>query len=131
MVHDERYYVKRLKKGDGKAFEFLFDKYKKRLYLFSLRFLKSEHLAEEFTQETFLKVWEKRKQLNEDESFNSYIHTICKNDILNYLKRSVKLQHIKKEILNKFSYSGYDTDDIISFNEFNDIFKDRRPDIYL
>ena len=99
-----------LKNGDFESFDQLFKKYSKRLYGFAIGYLKSREDAEELVQDIFIKVWENRADLDENQSFNSYLFTIAKNTILNhfrkkanqqsyinYIKHHTKLMHSKTE----------------------------------
>ena len=82
--------VKALRKGDFKAFEALFFKYNKNLYYFAKGHLGSSEDAEGLVQEVFIKIWEKREDLKEYLSFNSYIFTITFKAILKYLSEAEK-----------------------------------------
>lgn len=79
--------VERLLADDIGAFDMLFDIYSKKLFTFSMKYLKSESDAEELVQEVFVKIWEKRNTLKRDSSFKSYIFTIAYNDILKFFRR--------------------------------------------
>lgn len=69
----------RLKKGDYAAFEELYWIYNRRLYNFVLSVLYDQSLVEDITQTCFLKIWENRKNIDEEKGFASYLHTIAKN----------------------------------------------------
>ena len=77
-----------LKEGNLKAFSQLFDRYGKRLYYFSLGYLKSPEDAEEIVQEVFLKIWHNKEEMAESGSFESYLFTIARNGILNTIRKS-------------------------------------------
>lgn len=77
-----------LKEGNLKAFNQVFDRYAKRLYRFSMGYLKSAENAEEIVQEVFLKIWDNREELIAQKSFESYLFTIAKNGILNTIRKS-------------------------------------------
>lgn len=77
-----------LKEGDINAFSQIFDRYGKRLYYFSIGYLKSPEDAEEIVQEVFLKIWNKREEISLLKSFESYLFTIAKNGILNTIRKS-------------------------------------------
>ena len=77
-----------LKEGNLKAFNQVFDRYAKRLYRFSMGYLKSAENAEEIVQEVFLKIWHNREELIVQKSFDSYLFTIAKNGILNTIRKS-------------------------------------------
>lgn len=75
----DRELVKRLKESDIAAFEMLYDKYSAKVYNFVRTTLYNPLLAEDITQNVFLKLWEKRMFLDEQKSLASYIYTIAKH----------------------------------------------------
>ncbi len=77
-----------LKEGDLQAFNELFDRYGKRLYNFSIGYLKSVENAEEIVQEVFMKIWDNRLELSAQKSIESYLFTIARNGILNTIRKS-------------------------------------------
>jgi RNA polymerase sigma-70 factor (family 1) len=97
-AENDEIWIKGLKENDYKAFEYIYNKYKRRLFLFALKFVKSEELAEEVLHDVFLKIWELRASLDEKQCFSSYLFTICKNHILNLLKKIARENRIKHEI---------------------------------
>jgi RNA polymerase sigma-70 factor (ECF subfamily) len=80
--------IVRLREGSPEAFRDLFDYYGKKLFSFSLGYLKDSHEAEEIVQEVFLKIWKVREELLDGKSFDSYVFTIAKNAILNTIRKS-------------------------------------------
>jgi RNA polymerase sigma-70 factor (ECF subfamily) len=92
---DENKWIEKLQKGDVEAFDLIYEKYSGRLYLFSLKYLRSTAEAEELVQSVFLKVWENHTSLNKELSFKSYLFTIAYNDICKlYRKRNYHLRFI-------------------------------------
>lgn len=133
----ETEWILALKNGNLRAFSMLFDRYGKRLYHFSLSYLKSVEDAEEIVQEVFLKIWNNREFLSIEKSFESYLFTIAKNGILNTIRKSkseqaylnYKKNHPDKNVL---------LDDELDFNELEkayeksiDKLSPRRKEIYL
>ncbi|MDQ0359770.1 RNA polymerase sigma factor [Breznakia pachnodae] len=87
-------YVKKLKNGDRKAFDYIYNYYKDSIYYFALTLLRNEADAEETVQETFIKVIENINKLKNDASFHSWIFTIAFNhslSIKNKGKRKMEL----------------------------------------
>lgn len=113
--------IQRVRQGDEKSFELLYNEYHKDLYYFSLKFIKSNVLAEEAVHDVFLAVWQNRHSLNENLSFKSYLYAICKNHLLNVLARVSREQALKKEIL--YCELNYDnsTEQDIQFNEYEQL----------
>jgi RNA polymerase sigma-70 factor (ECF subfamily) len=71
-----------IKKDDRFAFNILFDRYWKKLYQTALARLNDDVEAQDLIQEIFIKIWQRRKNLE--------IHTSLEN----YLQRSVRLSVI-------------------------------------
>lgn len=76
-----------LKKGNRDAFDTLFGKYSPKLYFFVLKTFRSRADAEEIVQETFLRIWETRREVDETRHFNTYLITIAKRIIYDRLRR--------------------------------------------
>jgi len=83
----ETQWVRNLKKGDSLAFEELFHIYGKRLYHFSLGYLKSKPDAEEIVQEVFLRIWHLRTSLDPGLSFNAYLFKIAYRQIMERFRK--------------------------------------------
>jgi RNA polymerase sigma-70 factor, ECF subfamily len=64
MNPDDHQLVLRVAKGDEPAFLSLYDRYSSRVYALTLRMLGDVMLAEEATQDTFLKLWSRARQFN-------------------------------------------------------------------
>lgn len=86
-MNNDIQYVNELVVGDHKAYKSLFMKYFPKVKYFIAHLIKSDAIAEELAQDVFMKIWERRSQLTELRSFNSYIYRMAKNISLNYLER--------------------------------------------
>ncbi len=114
-IEKEKALVECLKKGDIKAFESLFKLYNRKLYGFSLGYLKSPVDAEGVVQDVFSKVWEKRASLKTECSFKSYIFTIAFNfikkvfnkraQIRTYLNSKVEIIDLDQSTLSQIDYN--------------------------
>jgi len=96
----EEFVLRSLKDGEVYAFEYLFEKYSKVLFRFSCKILKSQTEAEEVVQQVFLKIWEKRKNIDPQQQFNAYLFTVALNDI--------RKSFLAKAKENKFKVELYD-----------------------
>ena len=76
-------------KGNESAFSELFIRYDKRIYPFVLRMIKSASLAEEITQEIFIKIWNNRQKLTGIDHPEAYILTITSRHTLDHIKKKV------------------------------------------
>ena len=87
------------KKGDHIAFEKIFERYSKQLFQFSLSYIKSEVDAEDIVQEVFIKIWNNRKEIKTDTSFQSYLFTIALNSVRKYYNQLSRKNELKHDIL--------------------------------
>lgn len=97
-LQNEKVLLKQLIAGNEKAFLFLFNKYRKEVYAYSLSIVKVETYAEEIVQEVFLKIWLKHKELNESLSFRAYLIVITKNMSLKVLKKAVREREMRDQV---------------------------------
>jgi RNA polymerase sigma-70 factor (ECF subfamily) len=79
--------VARVAKGDEHAFLALYDRYASRVHGLALRILADPMLAEEATQDTFLRLWSRSRQyLAERGSFLAWLLTITRRVALDRLR---------------------------------------------
>lgn len=84
-----KYTLLGLKAGKQDAFVNIYTKYSGRIYNYALSLLHDKILAEDITQACFLKIWERRKDIDIDKSFPTYIYTITKNLVYKETERRV------------------------------------------
>lgn len=93
-----------LKNGDEGAFEVLFWKYNTYIYHFVYSLLYDKSLAEDLTQNVFLKIWEKHEHIDPEQSFDSYLFTIARNLVYketeNRLLSESLTEHIERRLLD-------------------------------
>lgn len=67
--------------GSGKTdlFDFIWRKYSARVYNFISSMIFEKSSSEDLTQEVFLKIWEKRNEIDPDGNLEGYIFTIARN----------------------------------------------------
>jgi RNA polymerase sigma-70 factor, ECF subfamily len=78
-----------IKSGDTETFRLLYKRFYPGLCILARRYTGTPETAEEIVQETFMKIWEGRKELHVTGSFHSYLHTAVRNTSINYLKHQV------------------------------------------
>lgn len=80
--------IKNLEKialGDHDAFHAIFIEYFPKIKYFIAHIIKSESVAEDLSQDIFLKIWNSREYLPELRSFKAYIFRMTRNAAFNYL----------------------------------------------
>ena len=87
-MDDKALLIKRLKKGDEKAYVHLVDRYNRRLFGYALSLTNDHSFAEDILQNVFLKTWEKRKKLNVHTSLQNYLFKSVYNEFINAYKKN-------------------------------------------
>lgn len=79
----------RVAEGNEPAFAQLVSLYWYKTFVYALKFLKSSHTAEEFTQDIFIKVWNNRQRLTDVRHFPDYLFIVTRNELISQLRRKV------------------------------------------
>ncbi len=79
--------IERFQRGDLYAFDLIVKRYKDQLLNFIYRFVGSQEEAEDIVQETFLRVYRKRKAYKRIAKFSTWIYTIAGNLARTELRR--------------------------------------------
>ena len=85
-MSSDKILVKKIKKGDSRSFEELFEKYYDRFFSLACALLHDENAAEDVLQNVFLKLWIGRERLDENRSISNYILVCVRNEIFDYLR---------------------------------------------
>jgi len=109
-------WIKGLVQGDAQSFDLIYHHYAHRIFGISRsKFHLSVEDSEEIVQDVFVKLWKNRAGIDPDRSIEDYLITICKNTVLNLIrKRSTQLHYVQNlaeneshdlnDIENKFNY---------------------------
>lgn len=106
---DSQLNITALRKGEKKAFESVYNEFFGVLYHLCLQYLHDEKTAEEIVQDTFLKLWEIRENINEQTNIRNFLYTITKNNCLNTLRNqkiSLMYQKNMKYLEMQFNYEA-------------------------
>lgn len=76
------------KQGQPRAFNHVFDLYYHALHFFANRLIQDASAAEDITQETFIKLWEKHAGFHSPEAIKSFLYITTRNACFNYIKRA-------------------------------------------
>ena len=117
MKNDDAQLIQRVLAGDDTAFSTLVKKYQKPVHALAWRKVGDFHIAEEITQDTFLKAYQKLAMLKEPQRFLSWLYVIATNLCKAWLRKkrlhTQSLENTENMTLEKATYSGY----VISENE--------------
>tara|TARA_B110000196_G_C20799158_1_gene499305 strand:- start:53 stop:685 length:633 start_codon:yes stop_codon:yes gene_type:complete len=77
--------VRRAKRGDYRAFDLLVLKYQSRLVSIAFKYVKEIQLAEDISQEAFIKAYKAINSFREESAFYTWLYRITANTAKNYL----------------------------------------------
>ena len=104
--------IQRVRDGDDTAFSELVRKYRKSVHALAWRKTQDFHIAEDITQETFLKAYQELTTLKEPQSFASWLYVIVVNRCNSWLRKKKRSLTQSLEVtdnaeLEKATYSSY------------------------
>ena len=95
MKNDDAKYVERILAGDTDAFTTLVKKYEKQIHAFVWRRVKDYHVAEEITQDTFLRAYEKLGTLRDPNRFSGWLYMIATRRFLTWFdEKTIPMQSL-------------------------------------
>lgn len=80
--------IEKILKGDINAFEIMINKYNRKVFGYIVKSVRHKHIAEELTQEVFLKVYRNLNRFDKNMSFSVWLFTITRNTVIDYFKIS-------------------------------------------
>ena len=111
MKNDDVELIQRVLSGDATAFSTLARKYQKSVHALAWRKLGDFHIAEDITQDTFLKAYQRLSTLKEPQRFSSWLYVIAANGCKAWLRKkhllTQSLEGTSNTQLEKATYSGY------------------------
>ncbi|MFV0582413.1 MAG: RNA polymerase sigma-70 factor [Parabacteroides gordonii] len=108
--------IKSLKEGSREAFSILYKQYWTRVYHFCTLYLNNRERAEDVVQEVFIKIWEFRHLIRDDERFESFLFIITRNLIFNQFRKDLNEDFYKMTVLSAMENSYDIEDEIDAYN---------------
>jgi len=119
MSDEEKLLVTLMKAGNSYAFEKLYFTYCRKLYNFIFSICKNKEDSEGLVQFVFMKVWEKRTEIDTEQSFSGYIFRIAKNTLLNKIKKKINERVYLDYLLSRPEDLSNSVEKNINFFELN------------
>jgi len=119
--YNEKELLLRISKGDEAAFTLIFRQYQGKLYSVALDITHSSETAEEIIQDVFLKIWLRKKELIEVESFSGYLFIVMRNLALDWLVKQARRQKIFDQISSEKATAQPSAEAFLNQKEFNDL----------
>ena len=117
MKNNDAELIQRVLAGDDTAFSVLVRKYQRSVHALVWRKIGDFHIAEDITQDTFLKAYQRLSTLKKPQRFASWLYVIAANHCSTWLRKkrlwTQSLEETNSAQLEKATYSGY----VIAENE--------------
>ena len=119
-IEKQRKILLSVRNGSEKAYQELYEQWVSRLYGFVFQYLKSKDATDDVVQETFLRIWSNRANLNPDVSFKSYLFTIAYHFLLKEMRRQLNnpLMEDYVEYLNRSSTEIAEAESLMCYDQF-------------
>ena len=115
MKNSDAKLIQRVLLGDDTAFSTLVQKYQKQVHALIWRKIGDFHIAEDLTQDTFLKAYQKLATLKEPQSFAGWLYVIATNHCKTWLRKkrlqTQPLEATSSADLEKATYAEYVIDE--------------------
>ena len=112
MKNEDAQLINRFLVGDESAFALLVKKYRKGVHALAWRKVDDFHIAEELTQDTFLKAYQKLATLKNPNQFAGWLYVIADRLCIAWLRKQKppmeSLETTSKEEIKEISYRSYE-----------------------
>jgi RNA polymerase sigma-70 factor (ECF subfamily) len=103
---DERDLINRVRAGDGAAERALYDAHVDRVYRLAYRLAGDDVLAQDFTQETFIRAFDRLGTFRGDSAFSTWLHAITTTVVLNGLRKVKRFRRREADLTDADGVSG-------------------------
>lgn len=113
-----------VKQDDATAFEALYNRHWEKCYTISYWHILEQESAKDLVQELFVDLWDKRKQINIQETVEGYLKIAVRNRIYNYI-RSLNIKKKHYDALGQDAReTGFSTEDLNNERELRRLYMD-------
>jgi RNA polymerase sigma-70 factor (ECF subfamily) len=88
--------------GNREAFNEIYERYWLKLYMASIKRIKSSDDAKDIVQDLFISLWMKRESLVINKSLSSYLYTAIKYKVINYIEANIVKNNYLSSLKKKF-----------------------------
>lgn len=122
----EHIWVVRLKQGSRSAFNALYELYAPRLFLFCYKYCKSREDAEEIVQDVFVKLWQNKKAITNNETLKYWLYKVARNKLINLYRLRINSPVFEEyvAICNQQRLAESRTEERLEYDDFCKLLKD-------
>ncbi len=128
----EKIQLLKLKNGDSEAFAFFYDQYMTRVYRFVYIRVSDKAVAQDITQDIFLKTWQHLVDKKDIQNFGAFIFRVARNAVIDFYRLS-RRQELPLEYADETEdpYTDQKTDSIdksIDLQSLLDLLQKMKPE---
>lgn len=101
-----------MQQDDTQAFAELYSRYRYEVYAYAMSLVKLSDLAEDLTQDVFVRIWDARHKIAIKKDFRPYLFRVCHNRAYDVHLEMAKDQKLKDRLLDHFQVT---TDPVDTF----------------
>ncbi len=87
MESKEQFYIDKVLAGEPEAFSFLVNAYKNMAFTLALKLVKNREDAEELSQDSFVKAYQKLNTFKGDSKFSTWLYSIVYRNCISFLRK--------------------------------------------
>ena len=106
-----------LQSDQEERFKLLFDRFKKPVHDYIQTITGSHEVAEEITQEVFIRLWRKKESYHEIENIDYYIFRIARNESMRYFKKAAVETQLFRELQKRMTTENNNISEYINYKE--------------
>lgn len=88
------------KEGDEKSFDLLYRKYRASLYNSIYKMVKMEDQSADLLQDLFIKLWQKRSEIDPELSFKAYVYRIAQNMVYDFFRSAARDKKLESRLIS-------------------------------
>lgn len=112
---EEKELIRKVKNGDSTAFAALYDCYWQKVYNFTKLYIATSNDVTEVVQDVFVKLWEARHLLADDQGLEGFLFIVTRNIIFNMSRKNFRESMFKMTVIRAMeSEETYDMEDEFS-----------------
>lgn len=104
--------LQELGQGNQYAFQMIYENYSPKLYNNLFKLTKDEDVAKELLQNLFIKIWDKRGDIDINKSFRSYLFKVAENMVIDYFRKTKRDQKLMDSLMQAATELSPDLEEI-------------------
>lgn len=102
-----------LLEGDEHAFRILFERFHRKIFQFAFNFLKCKDQSEEIVQQTFLRFWQTRSQLDPKRPLAPLLFTIARRVLIDTWRKQAASERFRENVVRYMNMTTNETEERI------------------